>query len=83
MGCKACGAQDLDKLFGSCLRCTIISGVSSAFFWGIYVLAEKLGGSKFLILPLVGFSSVVTVLFLTHLLGHADNIRRGASDRSS
>lgn len=74
MGC--CGAQNLDNLFGSCIRCTIIAGLSSLLFWVIYFAIGKQFGSSLVGAALFGFASIVTLLFSAHLLGHADNVRR-------
>ena len=74
MGC--CGAQNLENLFGSCIRCTFIAGFSSLLFWVTYILVRDQIEMSFVTTLLFGFATLVTILFLAHLLGHADNLCR-------
>ena len=73
---SCCGAQNLDKLFGSCIRCTIVAGLSSLFLWVIYFTVDGRVGASWVTVMVFGFACIVSVMFFAHLLGHADNMRQ-------
>lgn len=73
MACKGCGATDLDRLFGACLRCTLIAGISALLFWTLCILSTSHAMSRFIVWPLLGFATLVTLVFIAHVAGHISN----------
>jgi hypothetical protein len=77
MACKGCGAIDLNSVFGSCLRCTILAGISAACFWSLYALTTGHAMSRLITWPLAAFAVVVTLVLLGHVAGHISNRLNG------
>jgi hypothetical protein len=68
MSCKNCGASELSKKLGKCNFCIWLSLVSSLFFWGFFYAMHGTIKSKLIVWPIFTFASLVTLLFLAHVL---------------
>lgn len=73
MACKSCGATDLNAIFGSCLNCTVLAGISAASFWSLYALSLDHALSRLISWSLAAFAVVSTLMLVGHLVGHISN----------
>ncbi len=73
MSCEGCGATELNKKLGKCAFCMWLALASSAFFWTLAYVMNRINTSKFLVWPVMAFASLVTLLLLSHVLAFFAN----------
>lgn len=77
MGCKGCGAVELNQKLGKCAFCIWLAFVSSALFWTLAYILGRIHSSKLIVWPVIAFACFVTLLLASHLLAFlADRMKR-------